>query len=264
MAESESESESQAGSDVDDELTPVEIERNDDLLARRVVRPPRVWIGIGSALVGMVVIGVALVSSVPWIAFIGAGIVIAGGTFAWWNGVLADAHGGGMAASAEEEIPDDAHVGTLPGDRLHDERAVTDAARAEAAAASVEGEARVAPRPTRFERGRAAAGLLAIGAAWLVLTLPTFALEPENHDPGLRQGAAAIVVALAAVRMVVAGPTLRWALTAATASALLLVSLAIWWPDFTGPRVAGLVGGMVSLGAAASVIVALKPRRTTS
>ncbi len=250
--------------DVDEELTPAEVERHDSPLARRVVRPHRVWWGVGAALVGMIVIGVALVTPVQWVAFVGVAIVIAGGAFAWWNGVLADAHGGGMEASTGEELPDDAHVGTLPSDRLHDERAVTDAARTEAAAASVEGEARAQPRPSPLEQGRVAGGVLAIGAAWLVLTLPTFALEPENHDPGLRQAAAAIVVALAAVRMVVAGPTLRWALAAAAASALLLISLAVWWPDFTGPRVAGVVGGMVALGAAASAIVTLKPRRTTS
>ncbi|MGJ9422965.1 hypothetical protein [Aeromicrobium sp. CF3.5] len=251
-------------SDGDDELTPVEIERDESTLARRVVRPPRVWMGVGAALVGMIVIGVALVTPAQWIAFVGAVIVIAGGMFAWWNGVLADAHGGGMASTAEEELPEDAHVGTLPGDRLHDERAVSDAARAEAAVASVEGEPRLSPPLSRFERGRAAALVLAVCAAWLVLTLPTFALEPENHDPGLRQAAAAIVVALAAIRMVVTGPTIRWALAAAIASLLLLVSLAVWWPDFNGPRIAGVVGGMVSLGAAASVIVALKPRRTRS
>lgn len=244
-----------------DELKPVEIKRDDSALARRVVRPPRVWMGIGTALVGMIVIGVALVTPVQWIAFIGVVLVIAGGALAWWNGVLADAHGGGMRGEGDDELPDDAHVGTLPGDRLEDERAVTDAARAEAALASAEGDERVSPPLSAFDRGRAAAGALAIGAAWLVLTLPTFALEPENHDPGLRQGAVAIVVALSALRMMVAGPTLRWATAAAAASALLLVSLAIWWPELTGPRVAGLVGGMVSLGAAAAVVIALRPRR---
>lgn len=257
-------SEPESTADGDDEPTPVEIERDESTLARRVVRPPRVWMGIGTALVGMIVIGVALMTPAEWIAFVGVVIVIAGGVFAWWNGVLADAHGGGMASTADEELPDDAHVGTLPGDRLHDERAVTDAARTEAAVASAEGSPRVPPPVSRFERGRAAALVLAIGGAWLVLTLPSFALEPENHDPGLRQGAVAIVVALAAVRMVVTGPTTTWALAAGTASLLLLISLAVWWPEFTGPRVAGLVGGMVSLGAAASVIVALKPRRTSS
>ena len=248
----------------DDELDPVEIEREDSALTRRVVRPPRVWIGIGTALVGMVVIGVALVTPAEWIAFIGAVLVIAGGAFAWWNGVLADAHGGGMSESAEEELPDDAHLGTLPGDRLRDERAVTDAAHAEAVAASAESEEYAAPPASGFERGRAAAFALALGAAWLVLTLPTFGLEPANRDPGLRQGVAAIVLAVVAVRMVVTGPTLAWAATAVATSALFLVSLAVWWPEFDGPRVAGLVGGIVSLAAATVVVVALNPRRTSA
>lgn len=264
--------ESEPTSEADDDLTPVEIERDDSPLARRVVRPPRVWIGIGTVIVGMIVIGVALVSPAQWIAFIGVVLVIAGGFLAWWNGVLADAHGGGMTETVENGLSNDARAGTLPGDRLHDERAVTDAASAEASVAGDKSSERVARPASPFEQGRAASVVLAIGAAWLVLTLPAFDLEPANRDPALRQGAMAIVLSIAAIRMVVVGPTMKWAAAAATASALLLISLAVWWPEFdgarvaglVGPGIAGLVGGMVSLGAAASVIVALNPRRTTS
>lgn len=254
--------------DPDREVTPAELERDESPLARRVVRPRRVWVGVGTALVGMVVVGVALVVTPEWLALVGAAMVVAGAAFAWWNGVLADAHGGGMsqaaAAEEDEERHDDAHVGTLPGDRLRDERAVSDAAHAEAAAASVESTEQHHPAPSPVEQGRAAAAIVGLSALWLVVTLPTFDLEPENRDAALRQAVIAIVLALAAARMVVTGPTVRWAASAAVASALLLLSLALWWPELAGPRVAGLVGGGVGLVAALSVAVAVAPSRRSS
>jgi hypothetical protein len=256
------------GPDAGDELTPAELQRDESTLARRVVRPERVWIGVGTALVGMGVAGIALVSPLEWLAFVGALMVVAGVGFAWWNGVLADAHGGGMsqavAAEEDEEQDGDAHAGTLPGDRLHDERAVSEAARSEAAAASVQASEQHHPPPSPFEQGRAAAAILALSALWLMITLPTFDLEPANRDAALRQGAIAIVLAVAAVRMVVAGPTLRWASTAAVAAALLLLSLALWWPELNGPRVSGIIGGGVGLVSALAIVAALAPTRRSS
>jgi hypothetical protein len=203
-------------------------------------------------MLGVITIGLALTIVPDWFVWVGVGLLVVGALVTWWSGGLADIHGqghGGPGAELDDVSSGDSYVGTLPTDQNTGREVRKDAWRSTAAAdAAMQSGLGSGMDPTRLARA-ASAGVLLSGA-WLAVTLATFAMEPSNHGPALRQAGAGLVVILVGVHLLTSRATRAGAGVAAVVSALFLLSLAVWWPDRTWAGVVGLVGGGVGLVAA--------------
>lgn len=229
-------------------------------LRRPVVHPRRVWAGtiVGGA--GVCTIGLGLTVTPGWTTWMGVGMVVVGVVLMWWSGAVADIHGqehGGPKAELDDIIENEPYRGTLPTDRHDEPDALRDAECSTPSSAYTELAQPPATVPAR-DVVRAAGGGVLISGAWLLVTLPRLAMEPQNHDVGLRQAVAGIALVLLGIRLLMVRGS-RPALTAAAAAAVscaLLATVVIWWPASHRAATFGLVGSGLTLASVTTALTA--------
>jgi len=143
---------------------------------RHLVRPRWVWAGLLLALVGAIMIGVAVGVSSWTVAIVGIVLLVVGGLIGWRGGALYDATG---AFALDEEMRDvkegNAREGTKPGDQVRDADAQRESVRADRTRQAATAGTLRARRPGLSVLG---AVLLLVGAAFV---LATQGMYPHSH-----------------------------------------------------------------------------------
>jgi hypothetical protein len=128
-----------------------------------LVRPRRIWLGVGSAVAGMVLTGVEMTVGTTGWTLVGAAVIVVGLLVAWRGGIICDTHADkALRHEVKAVVQGDVHQGTSPADRLsHGHQALAHEPRDP----SPEVRSRV-PTPALAPLG--AAGLLVL-ATWLLV-----------------------------------------------------------------------------------------------
>jgi len=181
------------------------------------VRPTASWAALGVLVLGVAVVGVGVLLMSWPLAAAGAAVGVAGAAMAAWSGLLWNVHGTTGASRTTRQDGTVEVAGTHA--HLEDEAAQRHAAEVSRRAQSLE---RQGP-PRRPGLGRAGAALLLATGTWLALSQWTlYAETPEGREGTWRAMGAAIVVLLAALRLLAPGRSVP-AVAAAVVVGLLLV-----------------------------------------
>ena len=182
-----------------DAMTETTKHRSDHL-----VRPRRVWGGLGLALIGAALIGLGVsLTSWPW-AVAGIVVLLAGAALGVRGGGLYDVHTGSPGVELQQVIHGEAHEGVAPGDTIHDPQARRTSRELDERRRELVRESHDAPRPPLANLG-----------AILVLTVAVFllvaqwGLYPPGDTPqtnGLWSLGFAIVSAAAGLRIMLGQP----------------------------------------------------------
>ncbi len=165
------------------------------------VRPRLVWSGIGSAIVGLVLVGLGMINATSWLVWAAAGVMVAGLLVAWRGGVVYDTRGQEPPHhEVKEAIEGGQHEGVSPA-----ARAVGHDAEARARSLSEHEEellARSTMTPAPPVRPLAVFTLLLVGA-WLLVGqwLLHYPFTVLGQDSALRDVGFAVVLALGALRL---------------------------------------------------------------
>ena len=181
------------------------------------VRPTASWAALGVLVLGVAVVGVGVLLMSWPVAAAGAAVGVAGAALAAWSGLLWNVHGATGASRTTREDGSVEVAGTHA--HLEDEAAQRHAAEVSRRAQSLERQG-PARRPGL---ARAGAALLLTTGTWLALSQWTlYAETPEGREGTWRAMGAAIVVLLAALRLLAPGRSVP-AVVAAVVVGLLLV-----------------------------------------
>lgn len=181
------------------------------------VRPTASWTALGVLVLGVAVVGVGVLLMSWPVAAAGAAVGVAGAALAAWSGLLWNVHGATGASRTTREDGSVEVAGTHA--HLEDEAAQRHAAEVSRRAQSLERQG-PARRPGL---ARAGAALLLTTGTWLALSQWTlYAETPEGREGTWRAMGAAIVVLLAALRLLAPGRSVP-AVVAAVVVGLLLV-----------------------------------------
>lgn len=189
-----------------------------------IVKPRRMWTGVVVALVGICLIALWTATWERAIGIAGGVLLVIGGATAAWGGVLYDTHGRPVSGELQDLREGGGHEGTAPGDMITKPGVRTDAAltarRIEATRLDSQPQSRPALRPL-------GSWLLLIGAVSLVVAQGRY---PESHtgqDNATRSLLIAVVVGLAALRLMLAQRPGRLPSAAGVLAGVLLVVLAL-------------------------------------
>jgi len=164
-----------------------------------LVRPRWVWGGLVLVLVGA---GLFALWTATWHAGVGiAGVVLflLGAAAAWRGGILYDTHGGRAMTQELDDVRDEhLHRGTAPGDMVTDERLREEARQTTRLTEGLIRATETAPRPAFDLLG---AGLLLAAAVFLVAMQGVYPHSQTGQDNALRSLLLAVVIALAALRL---------------------------------------------------------------
>lgn len=221
------------------------------------VRPRRIWIGATTAVIGMVVIGLAMTFSrwQPW-GWIGIALLALGAVAALLGGILSDVYGGhgGLSGERRAVLRGETRAGTDAGSMVPAGSTMpADPATANAGAAE---PTHLGPAP-HLARLRLLALLLVLVGAWAILA-PTLLHNPDTetgNDIVLRDYAVAALVLLSGLalrnprrpRVVAAVP--------AVAGAALLLAAALSPPLATRMLVSEVVTGVLAASLALGYLV---------
>jgi hypothetical protein len=85
-----------------------------------LVHPRWVWVGVATAIVGMVLVGVEMMIGTTTWTLVGAAVIIIGLAVGWRGGIMYDVH---ASKALHHELPEiirnDVHQGISPGDQRH-------------------------------------------------------------------------------------------------------------------------------------------------
>lgn len=181
------------------------------------VRPTASWAALGVLVLGVAVLGIGVLLTSWPVAAAGAAVGATGAALAAWSGLLWNVHGATGASRTTREDGTVEVAGTHA--HLEDEAAQRHAAEVSRRAQSLERQG-PARRPGL---ARAGAALLLATGTWLALSQWTlYAETPEGREGTWRAMGAAIVVLLAALRLLAPGRSTP-AIAAAVVAGLLLV-----------------------------------------
>lgn len=195
----------------------------------RTVRPRWVWAGMIAALVGAAALGLGITRWSLAPVVVGAVLLAAGAAAAIRGGILYDTHSGRpLRAELSDVGHDQGHQGTSPGDMVDDSRA-----RQDARATTSQTDARLAgagEAPSRASMLRPGAGLLLVGAVFVLCAQGLYAHTPLGQENAVRDLGLAVVAGLAGLRLLVGNrPGRGWSLVAGCCG-LALLALAVLTP----------------------------------
>jgi hypothetical protein len=174
-----------------------------------LVRPRWVWIGVATAIVGMVLAGVEMMIGTTTWTLVGAAVTIIGLAVGWRGGIMYDVH---ASKALHHEVPEiirnDVHQGISPSDQRHGQPTKRQAEphngqRSQPPAAPAAPTA--IPTPALAPLG--VMGLLVL-ACWLLVGrwIVSYPKTVHGYTNGEHDLALAIVVALCAIWMRQIGP----------------------------------------------------------
>lgn len=205
------------------------------------VRPTASWVALGVLVLGVVVVGVGVLLMSWPVAAAGAAVGVAGAALAAWSGLLWNVHG---ATGASRTTREDGTV-EVAGTHAHLEDAAAQRHAAEVSRRAEHLEHQGPPR--RPGLARAGAALVLATGTWLALSQWTlYAETPEGREGTWRAMGAAIVVLLAALRLLAPGRSLL-AVAAAVVVGLLLAETARAAASETISGVLTVLGALLTL-----------------
>jgi hypothetical protein len=209
------------------------------------VRPRLVWVGIGLGIVALGVAGVALMTGLMWLAYLGGATVVAGLLLAWYGGVEFDTRGQEPPHHELKEVLDGAsHTGTSPASHVVGPQVEENAARRTRQATRL--MARSTGGPWRELRTMGAFGLVALGI-WLLLgtALLGYPFTVRGQDAALRDVGFAVVLTLAGLRLRLQRRSLLATAVCLCVGALLLLSAVTLPHDSASVRWNELLCGLI-------------------
>lgn len=211
--------------------------------ATRQVRPRWVWAGLALALWGLMVLAAGIIE-LSW-AWVSPGLVLllAGGVVSAYGGVLSDSRTGKPGQELGEVEHGEVHQGASPGAQVQAEHAEQVSRRADATRHRLlEASARVG-RPNLAPLG---GGLVLLTCAWL--TVAQWSIYPMSlvgQNNALRDLGVAVVVTLAGLRVVVAGPRMVASAVILAGGAALVLFGALMPHHSSGVRLNELACGLL-------------------
>ncbi len=223
------------------------------------VRPTASWAALGVLVLGVAVVGVGVLLMSWPVAAAGAAVGVAGAALAAWSGLLWNVHGATGASRTTREDGTVEVAGTHA--HLEDEAAERHAAEVSRRAQSLERQG-PARRPGL---ARAGAALLLATGTWLALSQWTlYAETPEGREGTWRAMGAAIVVLLAALRLLAPGRSTP-AVAAAVVVGLLLVPSGLLLAETGRAAASETISGILAvLGALLTLDRTTQPSDTSS
>lgn len=207
------------------------------------VRPRRVWAGLAVTVLGLMVIAAGVIE-LSW-AWVVSGVVLLGVGIALsaYGGVLSDSRTGHPAQELDEVEHGEVHQGASPGARAGADHAEQVSRHADATRRELLDAAGRVRRPNLAPVG---SGLALLTAAWLTIAQwSIYPMSQVGQNNALRDLGVALVVALAALRVAVAGPR-RAASAVVLAGGVALVLFGAMMPHHsTGVRLNELLCGFL-------------------
>ena len=197
------------------------------MCADHLVRPRRMWSGVGIALVGAALLAVFTATWQPIVGIVGAVLLVAGGLTAVLGGALFDTHDGSRPLSAEVDDlrAANSHSGTRAGDMITDPRIRAHAALASRRSSAVRRTSQRRARPALQPLG---AWLLLGGALALILAQGSYAHTQVGQHDATRSLLLAVIVGLAGLRIMLARRPGRFPSGVALVAGLLLIAFAVF------------------------------------
>jgi hypothetical protein len=174
-----------------------------------LVHPREVWVGVATAIVGMVLAGVEMMIGTTAWTLVGAAVIIIGLAVGWRGGMMYDVHASkALHHEVPEIIGDDVHQGISPSDQRHGQPTERQAEQhnGQRSQPPVAPAARTTiPTPALAPLG--VMGLLVL-ACWLLVGrwIVSYPKTVHGYTNGEHDLALAIVVALCAISMRQIGP----------------------------------------------------------
>jgi hypothetical protein len=173
-----------------------------------LVRPRWVWIGVATAIVGMVLAGVEMMIGTTAWTLVGAAVIIIGLAVGWLGGIMYDVH---ATKALHHEVPEiirgDVHEGISPSDQRHGQLTKRQAEPQGSQQSPTLGNPTPAVIPTPALAPLGAMGLLVL-ACWLLAGrwLVSYPKTVHGYANGEHDLTFAIVVALCAIWLRQIGP----------------------------------------------------------
>lgn len=218
------------------------------------VSPRLVWGGIGGALAGLAVAGVALVSDTRWLVWVGAAATGVGLVVAWRGGVMYDTRGQEPPHHEVRELMKGGnHLGVSPASRVVGDEVERRAAASTERRREVLARSEATPRPPL--RPLAAYGLLAVGG-WLFLAhrFLGYPFTIAGQDSALREVGFAVVVALCALRLRLRTRSIVASIVCLLSGCLLVLTALFLPHDSAIAKVNEIATGVVVLGLTAMTL----------
>lgn len=217
-----------------------------------VVRPRWSWAGLALLLIGGVVAGLGVASTVVWLIVVGA-VLLAVGAFAAVRGNLFyDIEGSGLSSNNEKRVAPGATA------QVDDDDMRSDVAAEEDELAAIRGREGVRP-----SLRKPAAGLLVLLGAWLIATQGVFyERDPAGRDGTFRALTAGILLVLPGLYLVLKRSSVVAAAICLVAGIGLVVGgVLAAGPDTFGPVNEILCGVLVLLVTPLTALPALRGRQ---